>query len=115
MSLYTDVMGKTPETKFISYFVSWSSYDICIQDLIDSEKLGRNRCYSLLKTYLELGVIIKSKKVGNVQMYKYNKDSKLARTLKAAWKGIVKNFPEHLLDKGYPKEKCRNDEHGGKE
>lgn len=79
--LLTDVLGDHPKTKILAAFVGNPDIDYNVTEIAEASNLKRDTVYKYLDTLRGWGLIKKTRRVGNSQMYALNKESEAAESL----------------------------------
>lgn len=100
MSKFTEIMGKSPETKVLEYFLLWGgNVDVTITDIVRASKVGKARAYGILEKFQRRGIIMKTREIGICKLYKLNDKSKIVIKSKELLKTILKESARKDLGK----------------
>ncbi|MBT4541174.1 hypothetical protein HOC35_06705 [Candidatus Woesearchaeota archaeon] len=80
-SAFLEVMGDSPRNRILQYFVECDNLDIAIADVIEEHKLNKATAYNEIKKIIKQEIIKQSRKVGNTQLYRLNKENRISRDL----------------------------------
>jgi DNA-binding transcriptional ArsR family regulator len=94
-TILLSVLGDHPKTKMLALFIQNSNMDYNVTEIAEKSNLKRDTVYKYLDTLRAWGLVEKTRKVGNSQMFSLNNDSAAAESLaKFEWDLI-----EHLAEK----------------
>lgn len=85
-SAFLKYFGDTPKLKFIDFLIGNYFFDFNLTDMARGASISYNSLMGFFGGFLEKGIIIKTRKVGKSDMYKFNTDNITARRmLQFAW------------------------------
>lgn len=90
-TVFREVIGTCPETKVIEYFCEWNGVDLTITDLARDCSIGRNQAYRVVKGLVKKNIVIKTRKLGRMQFYGFNKDDEISKLFDKLFRQILKN------------------------
>ena len=99
MTKFTEIMGVSPESKVLEYFLEWENIDVTMTDIVRASKVGKARAYEVLEKLQKKGIIAKTRKIGVSKLYKLNSKSKIAEKSKELLKTILKESVKKDLKK----------------
>ncbi len=79
-SLFLDYVGDTPRMRILQYLIEGRDFDYTLTDLLNAG-VSWGTLNTLVPKLLELGIVIKTRKIGRATLYKINKDNILAGQL----------------------------------
>lgn len=77
--MLTKIFGDCSQVKLIDFLVSHPWSELSKTELAEGAQVARPTVYKLLDKLLAQNLIIKTKKVGNIQLYQTNRDSKVIK------------------------------------
>ena len=80
-SAFLEVMGDSPRNRILQYFVECDNLDVAIADIIEEHKLNKATAYNEIKKIIKQEIIKQSRKVGNTQLYRLNKENRISKDL----------------------------------
>jgi len=86
-TMFRDIIGTSPESKILEYFVEWHGVPCTQKDLIENTKTSQIKTSQIVKRFELLKIIKKDKKHNNAQTYIFNDKniiSQIVRNLFAA-------------------------------
>jgi len=89
-TLLQQVIGKSPKAKVLEYFLEWFDDDITISDIAEGADISRTTAYEVVEELVDLNIITSTRKVGQSQLYKLNKDNPIVKRLRQTLLEIVK-------------------------
>ncbi len=81
--MLTDIFGESPRVKVIDLFISHPETEYTKTDIANYSKIARSTLYEFLEELEEYGLVKKSKKVGNAQLYVVNMESEVTKLISA--------------------------------
>ncbi len=103
--MLTDIFGETPRVKVIDLFISHPGTEYTKTDIANYSKIARSTLYEFLEELEEYGLIKKSKKVGNAQLYTVNMGSEITKLISA----FQLSLAEIEINKQVNKEKSKSE------
>ncbi len=79
-SLFLDYVGDTPRMRVLQYLIEGRDFDYTLTDLLNAG-VSWGTLNTLLPTLLELGIVIKTRKIGRATLYKINSNNVAAKQL----------------------------------
>lgn len=77
--MLTKIFGESSQVKLIDFLVAHPWSEFSKTELAEGAQITRPTVYKLLDKLLALNLIIKTKKVGNIQLYQTNRNSKVIK------------------------------------
>ncbi|MBI2043493.1 hypothetical protein HYT25_03840 [Candidatus Pacearchaeota archaeon] len=85
-SAFLEYFGDTPKLRFLDFLIGNHFFDFNMTDMAKEARISYNSLKSFFDEFLEKGIIIKTRKVGKSDMYKFNMDNETAKNfLRFAW------------------------------
>lgn len=81
MSNLLKVFGESPKTKIVDFFLNNPNKDFTKSEIIRSTRVGRTRFYSYLNDLLEEEILISSRRIGRITLYRLNTNHPLVEIL----------------------------------
>ena len=79
-SIFLDHVGDNPRMRILQYFIEGRDFDYTLTDLLNAG-VSWGTLNTLVPKLLELGVVIKTRKIGRATLYKINQESFVAQQL----------------------------------
>lgn len=79
-SIFLDHVGDSPRMRVLQYLIEGRAFDYTLTDLLNANVSG-GTLNNLLPKFLELGMVVKTRKIGRATLYKINKDNFVAKQL----------------------------------
>lgn len=79
MEVLTQIFGNCSQVKIIDFLVAHPWSEFSKTELADGAKIARPTVYKLLDSLLKENLVIEDKKVGNIQLYKINRESPIIK------------------------------------
>lgn len=73
-SLLHQVFGTRGKTEILSVLITKSSRELSVAEIADLAGIDRSHAYDPLGELVDLGLVIKTRKVGGSQLYQINRD-----------------------------------------
>jgi len=80
-SIFLEYFGDTPRLRFWDFLIGNHFFDFNMTDMAKEANISYNSLKSFFGEFLEKGIIIKTKRVGKSDMYKFNLDNPVASNL----------------------------------
>ena len=85
-SVFLEYFGDTPKLRFLDFLIRNHFFDFNMTDLAREAKISYNSLKVFFEEFLEKGIIIRTRRVGKSDMYKFNIDNSIVQNfLKFAW------------------------------
>jgi Fe2+ or Zn2+ uptake regulation protein len=81
--LLTEIFGSSPRVRVIDLLISHPGTEYTKTDIANYSGIARSTLYDFLEELEEYGLLKKSKKVGNAQLYMVNMDSEVTKLISA--------------------------------
>lgn len=98
-SAFLETMGESPRNKVLEYFVECDTLDIAISDIIEEYNLNKATTYNLINKLLFQKIIIPTRKVGNTQLYRLNKENHVSQILMNIMNDCIARVAEEYGEK----------------
>jgi DNA-binding transcriptional ArsR family regulator len=79
-SIFLEHVGDSPRMRVLQYLIEGRDFDYTITDMLQAG-VSWGTLNQLLPLLAELGIVIKTRKIGRATLYKINKDNETARHL----------------------------------
>ena len=79
-SIFLEYLGDTPRMRVIQYLIEGKEFDYTLTDLLNA-KVSWGTLNTLIPKLLDLGIILKTRKIGRATLYKINKENLLVKQL----------------------------------
>jgi len=90
-SIFLDHVGDNPRMRILQYFIEGRDFDYTLTDLLNAG-VSWGTLNSLVPKLLDLGVIVKTRKIGRATLYKINREN-------VAVKQLIELYDNLLLEK----------------
>ncbi len=85
-SAFLEYFGDTPKLRFLNFLIGNHFFDFNMTDMAKEANISYNSLISFFDEFLNKGIIVKTRRVGKSDMYKFNMDNLIAQNfLKFAW------------------------------
>lgn len=85
-SAFLEYFGDTPKTRFLDFLIGNHFFDYNMTDMAREAEISYNSLKEFFNSFLKKGIIIKTRRVGKSDMYKFNTDNETSKTLlQFAW------------------------------
>lgn len=85
-SAFLEYFGDSPKLRFLNFFIGNYFWDFNMTDIARKSNISYNSLLTFFDDFLKKGLIIKTRRVGKSDMYKFNRDNPTAkRFLQFAW------------------------------
>lgn len=72
ITMLSDILGKNPEIKIIDFFLLHEDYAYTKKEIAECSGISRASVYAKLPKLLKDGILIETKKIGKISLYKIN-------------------------------------------
>ena len=87
---FVGILGDNPRVKLWEFLlVSRGNFEYHVKDLADGANITRPTCYKELKDLMKRRIVVKGQKYKGKQLYKLNKDSKIAKLMMKSFKSLI--------------------------
>ena len=89
-TLFVRFLGDSPKIRVLDMLITGRELDYSISDIAEQAGIGRATFYRMMDELLKNKIIIKTKKYGNIQLYKLNEKNEFV-------KGLIKLY-DHITN-----------------
>ena len=89
---FCKVFGDTPRNRILEFFLEGREIDFGIGDVAKETGLNRATAYNTMEELIGQGFIVPTRKLGNTQMYKLNKNKDEVKALLKAFDMLLENI-----------------------
>ncbi|MFC1666133.1 hypothetical protein ACFLZF_00245 [Nanoarchaeota archaeon] len=98
-SAFLEYVGDTPQLRILDFFIGNHFFDFPLTEIARGAEISYNSLQSILPKLLEKEVLIKSRKIGKSDYYKFNMENQFVKNIiKVAW-NLTKNELEKPMKK----------------
>ena len=90
-SIFLDHVGDNPRMRILQYFIEGRDFDYTLTDLLNAG-VSWGTLNSLVPKLLDLGIVVKTRKIGRAALYKINQEN-------VAVKQLIELYDNLLLEK----------------
>ncbi len=90
-SIFLEHVGDNPRMRMLQYLIEGRDFDYTLTDLLNS-KVSWGTLNTLMPKLLEIGIVIKTRKIGRATLYKINQNN-------VAVKELVRLYDKLILKK----------------
>ena len=90
-SLFLDYVGDNPHMRIVQYLIEGNDFDYTLTDMLNAG-VSWGTLNTLIPKFLELGLIVKTRKIGRATLYKINQNN-------VAIKQLMELYHQLLLEK----------------
>ena len=87
-SLFLDHVGDNPRMRILQYLIEGRNFDYTLTDLLQAS-VSWGTLNTLVPTLLELGIIIKTRKIGRATLYKINQENVAVKPLMELYDKLI--------------------------
>ena len=80
VSIFLDYVGDSPRMRVLQYLIEGREFDYTLTDMLSAE-VSWGTLDTLIPKFLELKIIVKTRKIGRATLYKINKENMLVKQL----------------------------------
>jgi DNA-binding transcriptional ArsR family regulator len=94
MYLLSDTLGKSPEIKILDHFLLHEDFAYTKSEIAEYAVVSRATVYEKLPSLLEKEILIETKKIGKITLYKLNLENPTVKKLRSLNFQIAKAMAE---------------------
>jgi DNA-binding transcriptional ArsR family regulator len=79
--MFTDVFGKSPQTKILDFLADHPEYDYSISEIAKHSQVSRPTVYKIIDVLLEKNLLVRTREQGNSSLYKLNSENTLVQII----------------------------------
>ena len=98
-TLFVEFLGDTPKIRVLDMLITGRELEYSISDIAEQSGIGRATFYRMMEDLLKNKTIIKTKRFGNIQLYKLNLNSEFVKGLVNLYDKIIKTVSEKEIKK----------------
>lgn len=87
-SIFLDYVGDSPRMRILQYLMEGRDFDYTLTDLL-SAGVSWGTLNSLVPKLADLGLIVKTRKIGRATLYKINQDNVVAKQLTDLYDDLI--------------------------
>ena len=87
-SIFLDHVGDYPRMRVLQYFIEGRDFDYTLTDLLNAG-VSWGTLNSLVPKLLELGIVVKTRKIGRATLYKINQENIAVKQLVALYDKLI--------------------------
>ncbi len=85
-SAFLEYFGDTPKLRFLNFLIGNHFFDFNMTDMAKEANISYNSLLVFFNEFLDKGIIVKTRKVGKSDMYKFNMENSISKKfLQFAW------------------------------
>ena len=97
-SIFLDHVGDNPRMRILQYFIEGRDFDYTLTDLLNAG-VSWGTLNTLVPKLLELGVVIKTRKIGRATLYKINQENVAVKQLIELYDNLLLEKLSHMEEK----------------
>lgn len=91
-SIFLEYLGDTPELRVLDFFIDNHFFDFPLTEIARGSNVSYNSLTSFLNSWVEKGIVVKTRKIGKSDYYKLNLDNSFVKNIiKLDWSLTEKN------------------------
>lgn len=98
-TLFIKFFGDSPKIRILDMLITGRELDYNISDISDQSGIGRATFYRLLDDLLKDKIIIPTRKVGNIQLYKINSGNDSVKKVISLYDELLRSESEKEISK----------------
>jgi len=92
--MLVDVLGKNPEVRILDHFLLHEDFEYTKSEIAKYAGISRATVYEKLPAMLSNGLLVESKKIGKIILYRLNLENQVVKELRALNFQIARNMAE---------------------
>ncbi|MDP4012360.1 MAG: hypothetical protein Q8R00_02035 [Candidatus Nanoarchaeia archaeon] len=97
-SIFLEHIGDNPRMRILQYLIEGRDFDYTLTDMLNA-RVSWGTLNTLIPKLLELGIIVKTRKIGRATLYKINKDNATAKQLITLYDSLILQNLEKMEQK----------------
>ncbi|MDP3699148.1 MAG: hypothetical protein Q8R47_06205 [Nanoarchaeota archaeon] len=97
-SIFLDYVGDTPRMRILQYLIEGRDFDYTLTDLLHAS-VSWGTLNTLVPKLLELGMVIKTRKIGRATLYKINQENVAVKQLIDLYNSLLLKHLSELEEK----------------
>lgn len=102
-TLFIKVLGDSPKIRILDLLITGRELEYSISDIARNSGTGRTTFYRLMDEFFDNKLIIMTRKIGNIQLYKLNLQNDVVIELIRLYDSIIKIASEKEIEKQHKK------------
>ncbi len=87
-SIFLDYVGDSPRMRILQYFIEGRDFDYTLTDLLNAG-VSWGTLNTLVPKLLELGIVVKTRKIGRATLYKINQNNVAVKQLTELYDRLI--------------------------
>ena len=87
-SIFLDHVGDNPRMRILQYFIEGRDFDYTLTDLLNAG-VSWGTLNSLVPKLLDLGIVVKTRKIGRATLYKINQENMAVKQLMGLYDNLL--------------------------
>jgi len=79
-SIFLEYVGDNPRMRILQYLIEGKDFDYTLTDMLNA-RVSWGTLNTLVPKLVELGIVVKTRKIGRATLYKINQDSEVVQQL----------------------------------
>ncbi len=97
-SIFLEHIGDNPRMRVLQYLIEGKDFDYTLTDLLNAG-VSWGTLNTLVPKLLELGMIVKTRKIGRATLYKINQNNSTARQLIKLYESLILEELDQKMEK----------------
>lgn len=98
---FCKVFGDTPRNRILEFLLAGRELDFGIGDVAKETGLNRATAYNTMEELIHDGFVVPTRKLGNTQLYKLNKNKSEVKALLEAFDMLLDKIAKEYQDEGF--------------
>ena len=103
-SIFLDYVGDNPHMRIVQYLIEGKDFDYTLTDMLNAG-VSWGTLNTLIPKFMELGLIVKTRKIGRATLYKINQNNIAIKQLMGLYHQLLIEKLNHLEQEQLPKKK----------
>ena len=88
VSIFLDYVGDSPRMRVLQYLIEGREFDYTLTDMLNAG-VSWGTLNTLISKFLELKIIVKTRRIGRATLYKINKENVLVKQLIGLYERLI--------------------------
>ncbi|MFH1315886.1 MAG: hypothetical protein ABII01_00015 [Candidatus Woesearchaeota archaeon] len=103
-TIFVKFFGDSPKIRVLDMLITGRELDYSKSDIAEQAGIGRATFYRLLDGLLDSKIIILTRKIGNIQLYKLNQNNKDMKKIVELYDFLIRNASNMEIERQRKKE-----------
>lgn len=98
-TIFTKFFGDAPRVRVLDLLLTGRDFEYCLSDMAEQAEIGRATLYRMLEELLKNKIIVPTKQIGRIQLFKLNQENKEVKRLVMMYDDLLDIESEKEIEK----------------